>query len=318
VGINSLINNIPVPEQYSDLWKKIPDEVKELLWFTNEQPDAANHIRGPVITISFNGSEFGTKYNDHALNDPSTIYFRLPLQIPQDISLVNKLPYMPSYAGMNPEQRYVYLGWLQDISREIDVGYRFLFYYGLERQLIIGDFDKTFDMILRLRSTTQNNSFLGYSGNALFYSVVRKGDGDLLDRLRFFYEDEIWTDKQIMLKLFIQEPIEPQELPKILKALSINKRYLDEKVYSEQMSQLLSERFGHSFISTQDIFDDENRSNYAAQDVPVFANYSFPSDVRVMRKLMLPVLDGPISTFTELHNQCHERTKKRLAELRKK
>jgi len=313
--IKQIITGTKAPSQYSDLWEKIPYEIKELLWFTADLPKQSNHTGLNAIELSFFN---GAKYIDHIHNDPSTIYFVLPLQIPTDISLVNKLPYMPSYFHMNPEQRYVYLTWLQDISQDIDVGYKFVFYYGLERKLIIGDFDKAFDMILRLRKNTDNNSFQAYSSNALFYSVMKKGDGDYLDRLRFFFEDGMWTDKQIMLKLFIQEPIEPHELPKILKAHSVNKRYLDEKIYVDQMSLLLSEKYGHSFLSPQDILDEENDKNYAENEVTVFANYSLPSDVRIIKKIVLPVLDKPISMFIELHNECHERTKKKLAEIRKK
>jgi hypothetical protein len=52
------------------------------------------------------------------------------------------------------------------------------------------------------------------------------------DKLRFFFDDEVWYDKQIMLKLFKQEPIEPHEAVKILKGLNVNKRYLEEKALS--------------------------------------------------------------------------------------
>jgi hypothetical protein len=270
-----------------------------------------------TIDLSFDGKNFSTKYNDHVHNDPSTIYFVLPTQVPTDITLVAKLPYMPSYYGMTPEQRFVYLKWLQDVSQEIDVGYKFVFYYGLERKLIIGDFEKAFDMIARLRKTTQNNSFRAYSGNALFYSVIKSGNGDYLEKLRFFFDDDVWYEKQIMLKLFLQEPIEPHEIPNILKGCDVNKRYLDEKIYAEQMNALLSEKYGHSFL-TKGIMDNDRNEKYVNSDVQVFANHSFPEKLRIMKNVTHPVLDEPLSIIKELHLECHKRTKKNIAKGKQK
>jgi len=317
MDIKDIIQRTTVPSQYSDLWEKIPYETKELLWFTADKPKQSNHTGLHTIELSFNGNNFNVKYNDHVHNDPSTIYFVLPIQVPADISLVEKLPYMPSYIGMNPEQRYVYLTWLQDVSQTIDVGYKFVFYYGLERKLIIGDFEKAFNMIAMLRKTTQNNSFQAYSGNALFYSVMKSGNEEYLEKLRFFFDDDVWYDKQIMLKLFLQEPIEAHEIPKILKGCNVNKRYLGEKIYVEQMREILSEKYGRSFL-TRGIMDDDREEKYINSDTPVFANYSFPDNFRVMKNVTHPVLDEPLSIIKELHFECHERTKKNIAKGKQK
>ena len=94
---------------------------------------------------------------------------------------------------MTPEQRYVYLTWLQDVSQDIDVGYKFLFFYGLERQLLIGNTSKAFDMIVSLRKNTNNGSFQGHSGTTLYYFCIRAAEEDALDRLRFLFEDDIWS-----------------------------------------------------------------------------------------------------------------------------
>jgi len=317
MDIKDIIQRTNVPSQYADTWEKIPYEIKKLLWFTTDQPKQSNHTGLNTIELSFNRNHFNVKYNDHVHNDPSTIYFVLPIQVPADSSLVTKLPYMPSYYGMNPEQRFVYLTWLRDVSQDIDVGYKFLFYYGLERKLIIGDFEKAFDMIVRLRKATRNNSFQAYSSNALFYSVMKIGNEEYLEKLRFFFDDDIWYDKQIMLKMFLQEPIEAHEIPKILKGTDVNKRYLDEKIYVEQMREILSEKYGHSCL-TRGIMDNDREEKYTDSDVPVFANYSFPDHFRVMKNVTHPVLDEPLSIIKELHIECHERTKKNIAKRKQK
>lgn len=299
-----------------DIWEKIPNDVKELLFYTHQKPNVANHTGINTIELSFDTVNFAKiKYIDHVNNDPSTIYFKLPIKIPENCLTVNKLPYMPSYIGMNPEQRYIYLTWLMDITQEIDVGYKFVFYYGLERMLIIGKFEKAVEMIIRLRKVTTNNSFLHYSGNALFYTVIRTGNDEFLDKLNFFFDDDIWSDKQVILKLFQHEPIEPHETVKIIKGLDVNKRYLDEKIYIEQMAQLFSEKYGHSFLRPQEVISEDN---YIETDITMYANFSLPQRIRIAKKVAHPLLDNFTTILIDLHNICHERTKKRLAELRKK
>ena len=60
---------------------------------------------------------------------------------PSDPTAVPTPDYYPSYAGLSPEQRWVYLNWLTDVSQPVYIGYVFLYYYGLERQLLSGDFN---------------------------------------------------------------------------------------------------------------------------------------------------------------------------------
>jgi hypothetical protein len=307
-------NTSNVPDQYSEIWNRIPQDVKELLFYTNEIPNKSNHSGLNTVELSFGSGTANIKYNDHVRFDPSRIYFKLPIMIPKDIIAVNKLPYMPSYVGMSPEQRYVYLTWLQDIANDIDVGYMFLFYYGLEWRLLIGPFEKAFDMIVRLRKNTKNGSFLAYSGNSLFYTSVISGRKEYFEKLHFLFDDEVWYDKQIMLKFFEKEPVFPNELSKILKGLNVNKRYLDEKVYIELMGKLISEKYGHSYLLPQESIDEDKVKE---EDTPIFANFSMPDNIRIT-KVPHPDLSNFKAVAIEFHNHCHEFTKQKLADLRKK
>jgi hypothetical protein len=131
----------------------IPQDIKKLLFTSN-----ANSPRMPSfgISITLDFSNGHINHENNLSDDPSTIYFKASISVPSDTSLIPKPPYYPSYAELSPEQRFVYLQWLQDISKDIDVGYKFLFYYGLERHLLTGDFENAFDMIIRLRKSTTN------------------------------------------------------------------------------------------------------------------------------------------------------------------
>jgi len=300
----------------NDLWDGIPQDVKKLL-FTS----FADKPKYPGLRMSFT-IDFSGKINEGntertLADDPSTIYFKALISEPADPSLVPRPPYYPSYVELTPEQRYIYLKWLQDISKEIDVGYKFIFYYGLERHLLLGDFDNAFDMIIRLRKNTTNNSFLSYSVGALLYSAMIKSRPDSFHKLIFLFDDEKWYYDHLLVKVLTDDTINSTELIKLLKTQDINKRYIntEPRVYSELMDSLLYEKYGHPYIIPSDYV---NKTPSKVHEGILFANISFPEECRTSKKI--PALDkGNFYTcITDLHNQCHELTKLRLAESRKK
>ena len=109
--------------------------------------------------------------------DPSTIYVHLP--ITEDYK-VDKLPYWPSYRNMTSGQRFVYLSWLRDVTQPIEIGYVFVYYYGLERKMLTENFDRAFDEIVRLRQYHNNKSFLKYSEDALVHAAIMRKRFDRL------------------------------------------------------------------------------------------------------------------------------------------
>jgi hypothetical protein len=102
----------------NDLWNSIPEDVKTLLFISNANtPHTAPKI---TLTLDFTNGKINTSREPP--DDPSTIYFKAPIAIPAESSIIPRPPYYPSYAELEPEQRYIYLKWLSDISSEIDVG----------------------------------------------------------------------------------------------------------------------------------------------------------------------------------------------------
>lgn len=160
---------------------QIPPEIINLLWFSNgkyknytytsKQPntffDLGNGIR---VTVNF------SVYLDR---EPSAISETLPIA-PANHESVEKMGYYPSYEKMNPQQRFTYLSWLRNIDDPIDIGYVFVFYYGLERYLFMQKSEQALDMIIRLRMHHKNKSFLGYSQGALLASIIRENRLDWL------------------------------------------------------------------------------------------------------------------------------------------
>ncbi len=159
---------------------KIPPYRQKLLFISHNKP--RGHDFGLQITISIS-QQGGIGINSEVPDDPSTIYSTLPAVDSTNKECVPKLSYFPSYSEMQPEQRGLYLRWLYDVTTPIDIGYVFVYYYGLDRHLIYGDFDAAFDEIRLLRQHHDNGSFQGYSASALVHSCLLRKRIDKLQDL---------------------------------------------------------------------------------------------------------------------------------------
>jgi len=95
------------------------------------------------------------------INDASCIDKQLPVsesrfETEQIFEPKGALGYWPRYESMSPSQRGNYLRWLALGKREHlnDIGYAFVYFYGLERRALIDgkDVDLILSEVLRLRS----------------------------------------------------------------------------------------------------------------------------------------------------------------------
>ncbi len=112
--------------------------------------------------------------NDACLIDP-----RLKILPPESGDTDEELGYWPQYDRLSTRGRGLYLKWLAGnrSNPETDIGYVFLFFYGLERRLLIdgqkgkvseSERSDIINEILRLLEIFgKNNSFRGYSNNLL-------------------------------------------------------------------------------------------------------------------------------------------------------
>ncbi|MBF0262724.1 MAG: TerB N-terminal domain-containing protein, partial [Magnetococcales bacterium] len=75
-----------------------------------------------------------TRREDPSLIDPALAVTSHPIDPAQKLT-----SYLPDYAQLTPDARRAYLQWLAGgrREREIDIGYLFLFYYGLEHRVLI-------------------------------------------------------------------------------------------------------------------------------------------------------------------------------------
>lgn len=117
---------------------------------------------------------------DRSFNqEPSLIDGQLPVQA-MHVDLTEKLTgYWPSYSGISPAARRGYLQWLSEgrSARNVDVGYVFIFFYGLERRAILdsvtdeaarSELPTIVTKIERLKTLYGDNpSFRNYASNLL-------------------------------------------------------------------------------------------------------------------------------------------------------
>jgi len=90
------------------------------------------------------------------------------------------LGYWPQYARMSPGQRANYLQWLADGRKGPldDIGYAFIYFYGLERRALVDDQDHELileEAVRLLGRYRQSASFDGYLGGLIEYSSARRG-----------------------------------------------------------------------------------------------------------------------------------------------
>ena len=88
------------------------------------------------------------------------------------------LGYWPRYSGLSPNQRANYLNWMASgrTAPLDDIGYTFIFYYGLERRALLDEEDLhlVIEEVLRLRQRYQfSKSFNSYSANFLAYLLAK-------------------------------------------------------------------------------------------------------------------------------------------------
>lgn len=286
--------------------QRIPERRLRLLYISNDRPPA-NAGSSMSITISIDGSG-GIGAEDPV--EPSTIYTGLPITWPApEAEQAGPLGYFPSYVGMSPDQRGAYLSWLQDTTRDIEAGYVFTFYYGLERHLADGDFDSAVIEVLHLRRHHPNKSFQAYSGAALLHACLMRGRPDTLRDLYNEHDLDYFGNSCLLLLHRQQLDLLPDMMISLARQLpGVNRRYLksDPDLYKESLEQVLTEAYGkasYEFSSRYPL------GSVQAISYPIFANYSLPNDTRAPALPNLLTHEPFRRELGIFYDRVHERTK---------
>jgi len=249
---------------------------QDLLFVSDKDPNDISV--GLSISISFYDGEI--KFNNNERDDPSTIFLKLPIKEPTRPDSVEPLGYYPSYAALRPEQRWVYLNWLRNVTEEVNIGYVFIYYYGLERQLLTGKFDRAFDEILKLREYHQNKSFLGYSESSLMNSSLLIKRLDKLTELQQHNVISDFSNSLFLIAYYNKYNLSIENLMLIFDRMSgLNKRYFRED--RQQFQNLLSETLTECFTANSFPFAGHyDVGETTCARYPLFANISLPDNIR--------------------------------------
>lgn len=153
----------------------------------------------PLLYITPNG---GGRYYGASVID-------LALPIADNISgYVQELYYWPQYSELSSQQRYKYFTWLADGRRnpDFELGYVFIFFYGLERRLLEGHNRAEIRAeIKRLAAIyTESRSFQGYASRLLIFDALKSLHAYKQDHLDHVFPLETRSGKINEHALFAQ------------------------------------------------------------------------------------------------------------------
>ena len=125
----------------------IPPSIFKLIWFC----DGPLKNYSPTTVVKKDTVNFVTIIYEYISNEPSAISVNEIIKQPYNTQ-TERPPYFPCYKELTSEQKWQYLKTLENIyNPDNDIGYVFLFYYGLERHLLEGDLENAFNTILKLK-----------------------------------------------------------------------------------------------------------------------------------------------------------------------
>jgi len=312
-------NTTPLPPDFYINEFKIHDDIKNLLWFgdgkyknlTKEQMAKDKDVFTLTWTVGL------------SIDEPSLIYMSEQIIKPQDESVIPRPPYFPKYKQLTPEQKWVYLKLLTNpYNTEIDIGYIFILYYGLERHLLQGDFDSAFKVILKLRDVHKNKSFQNYSGNALILSALFHGKGEyiplFIDSLDKDYEFGFSDNLFLMSYYSFNVPWLPKDVMRMAKTFEFtNTNYIKKNpdLFLNNLSDIIKEKTGQESIDLKKYITASELRKIKREQTTIFCNSSI-----IGNTVPIPLLSENFNLKKEINlilEATHERTKSKVAEIKK-
>lgn len=257
---------------------RVPEPTLSLLFITDEDPKKIQSPMGITIRLNVNVSTGTVDVNQEEKGfyaEPSLIWTKLAVK-PND-DLEGRAMYWPVYAQFTPEHRYQYLHWLKDIEQPTNLSYVFLYFYGLERHMLVGNYDGAVDEILRLLKAHDKSSFRSYAARSLIVASLVHNRLDIIERAPFLLEEEV--DEALALRIVKGTTMSPEDIISIASRVGFtNKRYI----------KLHPERFKHHLQMVIDEFETEHGkvlsifklSDFKKANLSVFANMSIPEAAR--------------------------------------
>lgn len=195
-------------------------------------------VKQPLIYVTSNSAK--------GAFDASLLDTTLPVA-PLGSVVEERLPYWPNYYDCSPSQRSAYVSWLLGgrTDPQMELGYVFIYFYGLERRVLIDQMDHlpVVEEVIRLLPIyDHSNSFRNYATKFLWLSLYlaskqQQIPSDLLNRA--MQVTHRWEDDTIRHYLAIQ--IETD------KALPVEFAFVVAKHDARTTSSVIVRRHGDKF-----------------------------------------------------------------------
>ena len=289
-GLNEIIREEVVKLQkenvpYNDFWKHIKEK----------------------MTIEV---DCGKSYSE----EPSLIYLSLPIIKPAIPREVSNPGYYPCYALLTPEQKWIYLNWLQDISKPVRKGYVYVYYYGLERRLLQED---NFDAIDELLFLSEHHDFIKKDAySAILFSYFRSSNEEILKKVFTNKLDLPINNLMLILYYSKNKSLSSKDIFELVSQYgSINKRYLNyhPQLYLQELDNYLLNRYAEQGFP----FYKRDYYELPLERTKIFMNYSLPEEVREVEIYNIINNSKFVNDITNIHNVVHEKVKTRLKEEKK-
>jgi hypothetical protein len=299
----------------------IHHDLRDLVWIGDGKYKNYTRTEDYINSIELNGLRLTISFMKQ--EEPSLIYTNQKISQPRDIKNVQRPPYYPTYSGLTPEQKWIYLNLLiNPYDSSIDIGFVFILYYGLERHLLSGNYEKAIDVIIKLRDVHTNKSFQSYSANAIILSCILHQRGDLA--LQFIEsldkEHELaFSDNLFLICYFSFDlPLLPKDIMRMAKTFEVhNNNYIRKypDLFLECLKDIIQNKVGANSIDLKRYLTTYEVNKLKKQDVRIFANMSI-SD----KTVPIPLLSENFKLKREIYGlleAAHEGVKKKLIEMRK-
>ena len=298
----------------------VNEDIKNLLWIENGPH--RNYKNTPTGVHKSVYDHFTLTVSFYGPNEPSAIDTKSVVREPINPYNVPRPPYYPSYGELTPEQKWLYWDFLsKPYSGSHDIGYVFIYYYGLERHLFTGNFSEAFDVILKLRDTYSNKSFQKYSASALALSCMIHRDAEyafkFLNSLDKEYEFYFDAHLYFLCKAAFNSPITVIDLIRYRKGLNFtNDRYIKSEydLFVTTLNLNIQKRFNSDNFLISDILNEQENVFLKQIKIRVFENISIHDQF-----VEIPdYIDSEFGTIAlSLLKETHEDVKKILAKRRK-
>lgn len=291
----------------------IPEKIRNLLWIADGK--YKNYTPDENKSILFENKLFKIECTTYSV-EPSLIFTSLPISFRTRSNPKDRIGYFPTYQSLSPGERWTYLEWLCNMQKPIDIGYVFIFYYGLERHLIYGNYKEAIDTILYLRHYHKNNSFKSYSNNALIMSAILHKDKESLIKILEDIEGGSCNGNLLLVaKYLLRIGLSESEVISLSHKVEFkNQRYLKSHsdLFKEKTRSLLCSEFGTNALPFYEL-----EAKFNSKKELVFANISFPPEVRSPTLPSIIDNDSFKTTIYKILSISHELLKTDLAKMRK-